>query len=320
MNPESNYISTDGTITITCDYEGVDAPTIDWYHGQVKLSSVTTTAIEAGEHAANKLKSTLTITDVTPVDNAGDYTCKTVFEDGDMLEDMVKVTVRTVNFVDSIGSKITSLVTSGGDLTLDCRILADKIPTDVKWYKGTGEAKTEITIDNVDNFVSSRSSQDGTSYRYFSKLTMKNFDEDSYMCEFMYAENKPSASIPVSVAKIKTTVCEFVDYQDSDEKRLECKLYSSSAADKLEFTSPDKQTVDGTLGEHANGDQSGYYDYIGLTSSSDGPYVCSFTLEDGAVISQTINLAARSMYGKNKHLNSNLKKIKLTFLRALKDI
>ena len=298
-NPTTTFYSIDGSMELACNYEGLDAPTIQWYHEGDQLSSGGTTTINPGEFSANQLTSTLQISGVTPVDNAGEYTCKTVFEDGDTLQDTISVIVRTVSFVDDSENIISSVLATEGDLNLDCRILADMIPQSASWYKVIGEAKTAINIDNTNNFMSSRLAQDGSSYKYYSKLIMKNFDsskEGTYMCEFNYNENDPSATISVAFAEIETNVCVFVDYQTSGDKTLECTYHGIAVASKVQFTSPDQNTVDGTLGAFSDGTQTGSYTYFGLTSSNDGSYECSFTLQDGKALSKIINLAARSKY------------------------
>ena len=298
-NPTTTFYSIDGSMELACNYEGLDAPTIQWYHEGDQLSSGGTTTINPGEFSANQLTSTLQITGVTPVDHAGEYTCKTVFEDGDTLQDTISVIVRTVSFVDDSENIISSVLATEGDLNLDCRILADAIPQSVSWYTVIGEAKTAINIDNTNNFMSTRSAQDGSSYKYYSKLIMKNFDsskEGTYVCEFNYNENDPSATISVAFAEIETNVCVFVDYQTSGDKTLECTYHGIAAASKVQFTSPDQNTVDGTLGAFSGGTQTGSYIYSGLTSSNDGLYECSFTLQDGKALSKIINLAARSKY------------------------
>ena len=304
-NPTTTFYSIDGSMELACNYEGLDAPTIQWYHEGDQLSSGGTTTINPGEFSANQLTSTLQISGVTPVDNAGEYTCKTVFEDGDTLQDTFTVIVRTVNIVDKSENVISSVLAKEGELNLDCKILADTIPKSYMWYTVTGEAKTAINIDYTNTFSTLRTVKEGSSYKSYSRLTIKNFDsskEGTYMCEFHYNENNPSATISVTFAEIETDVCVLVDYQTSGDKTLECTYHGTAVASKVQFISPDKTTVDGTLGAFSGGTQTGSYTYTGLTSSNDGSYKCSFTLQDSSIISRIVYLAARSKSNSRKNI------------------
>ena len=301
--PSTTTYSTDGSIKITCNYEGTTSGTMEWYYNSQKLEDAADDAItiNPGSLQSNAQQYTLTITDVTPPDNAGSYSCVLSFTDGDSLRASTDLVVRKSSSVDKAGTAESTIVVTDDELSARCQMEGDKVPSGVTWTRGGNN----IVFDGSTKIENTNTKQLESSVKFFSNITIKSFnfaDADTYICSFTFGDgNNVQSTIEVVSAKITNNECEFVDFRTEASKTLTCTYRGGSAATAVSFTLPDNSVVAGVLAEFsAGGDastagsQTGTYAVSSVSEASSGSYKCTFTLTGGKTVSAIQRLTARS--------------------------
>ena len=286
-----------------CDYEGTTSGTLEWFHGDQKLVDAADDAItiDDGTLTDNAQKYTLTIANVNPEDNSGEYKCVLGFSDNDKLEASTEVVVRKATIIDSKGVAELSVVVSDGELSAKCVFEGDKQPSGIKW----STAGQDLVFDSIKKLQNSNTKQLDNSIKYFSNITLKEFafaDQGSYTCTFEFDDtNNVEASVNVVSAAVTNEECVFVDFKTETSKTLSCSYAGGDTVTGVSFTKPDNSEEAGELGVYvagadANtpGSQTGSYTVTGITDASSGAYKCTFTLNDGSTLSAIQRLTARS--------------------------
>lgn len=295
--------STDGSIKVTCNYEGTTSGTMEWFYKNQKLVDAEgdDITIDDGTLESNAQKYTLTIANVNPESNSGEYKCALSFSDGDKLEATTDVEVRKATAIDTAGAAESSIVVSDGTMSARCLFEGDKVPSSVTWSKGG----SNIEFDSLKKIQNTNTKQLDNSIKFFSNITLKEFafaDQGSYTCTFVFADgNNVEASVNAISASITNDECVFVDYRTESSKALTCTYHGSDQVTGVSFTMPDNTAQTGQLGAYAAGGdadtagtQTGTYTVTGITAASSGAYTCTFTLSDGSTVSAIQRLTARS--------------------------
>ena len=276
---------------------------MEWFYKNQKLVDAEgdDITINDGTLTSNAQQYTLTIANVNPESNSGDYKCALSFSDGDKLEATTDVEVRKASIIDTAGAAETSIVVSDGELSARCLFEGDKVPASVTWSTGG----SNIVFDSVKKIQNTNTKQLDNSIKYFSNITLKEFafsDQGSYTCTFVFDDgNNVAASVNAISASITNDECVFVDYRTTTSKALSCTYSGSDQVTGVSFTMPDKSVQAGQLGTYtAGGDantagtQTGSYTVTGITAASSGAYTCTFTLSGGSTVSAIQRLTARS--------------------------
>ena len=276
---------------------------MEWYYNSQKLEDAADDAItiNPGSLQSNAQQYTLTITDVTPPDNAGSYSCVLSFTDGDSLRASTDLVVRKSSSVDKAGFVESTIVVTDDELSARCLMEGDKVPSGVTWTKGGDN----IVFDGSTKIENTNTKQLESSVKFFSNITIKSFDfadADTYICSFTFENgNNVQSTIEVVSAKITNNECEFVDFRTEASKTLTCTYRGGRAATAVSFILPDNSVVAGVLAEFsAGGDastagsQTGTYAVSSVSEASSGSYKCTFTLTGGKTVSAIQRLTARS--------------------------
>ncbi|KAL5250884.1 hypothetical protein ACHWQZ_G016582 [Mnemiopsis leidyi] len=300
--PSAMTYSTDGSIKVTCNYEGTTSGTMEWFYKNQKLVDAEgdDITIDDGTLESNAQKYTLTIANVNPESNSGEYKCALSFSDGDKLEATTDVEVRKATAIDTAGAAESSIVVSDGTMSARCLFEGDKVPSSVTWSKGG----SNIEFDSLKKIQNTNTKQLDNSIKFFSNITLKEFafaDQGSYTCTFVFADgNNVEASVNAISASITNDECVFVDYRTESSKALTCTYHGSDQVTGVSFTMPDNTAQTGQLGAYAAGGdadtagtQTGTYTVTGITAASSGAYTCTFTLSDGSTVSAIQRLTAR---------------------------
>jgi len=297
---ETTY-SLDGTISITCNYEGTSSGVMSWYHGDTLLEASDNVVIDDGALESNVQQYTLTITNANPEDNAGEYTCSLAFDDTDRsLDDTTEVIIRTATMIEADGTVTANALVTDGVFRAYCMLEADNPPSSVIWSKGD----TNIEFDGTSKISNTNTKALDTSVKFFSNITIRDFqftDEDDYKCSFQFADsNNPEVSLNVVSASITNEECIFIDFRTTTSRDIVCTYNGADTVTAVNFELPDESVVAGVLGEYQAGEdantagsQTGTLSLPEVTADSSGTYTCSFSLSGGAVVSAVQRVTAK---------------------------
>ncbi|KAL5249910.1 hypothetical protein ACHWQZ_G015848 [Mnemiopsis leidyi] len=302
--PTAKTYSTDGSIKVTCNYEGTSSGSMEWFHGDQKLVDTEGDyiTINDGTLESNAQTYTLTISNANPETNSGEYECVLSFVDGDKLKATTDVVVRKATAIDSKGDVESSIVVSDGELSARCLFegTGSGKPSNVKWSKGG----VDVVFDSVTKIQNTNTKSLTNSIEFFSNITLKNFvfaDEGSYTCTFEFADgNNVETSVNAISAAVSNDECVFVNLGEETSKTLSCTYSGADQVTGVTFTLPGGSEQTGQLGAYtAGGDaatagtQTGTYTLTRITAAYSGAYTCTFTLNDGSSVSAIQRLTAR---------------------------
>ena len=310
------FYSTDGTISLLCEYQGTEEGTMTWFYKSLPLNHEDETiTIETGDFNDTNNAQTfkLEISEVTLKENSGLYTCALSFPDGDEVIATTKVVVRESAILSDYSwtddDDTMPLVYAEDDvLKMHCQLDADKLPRDVEWlFNGD-----KIQFDGVRKImVNSLSSRMTWGLRYFSNVTLKgddNVSDGEYTCKFTFFDEQPSGkerSISTTThAKILTVnveadeKCTFVDYEDEVDASLGCSFEGDLSSFNVELRRSLMYLPNGKV-RSLDVSKSLDFTIANVSNEDDGVYKCEFeTNSEGSsgfpTFSATQRLISRS--------------------------
>ena len=301
---ENTHYSTDGSINLSCTYQGKSEGTVQWYHksDENEITKSDTVEISKGNFENEEQVFTLQITGVTPDINRGNYKCVWSGDDGDKIEAEAEVVVRRGEILSdlSTSSDRPYKYVEGDVLELTCQLDSDKDPdaaVPVEWEFG---GSTIIFDDQKKSMTTSTEDKD-YGVRYVSNIRLEgsdNVNNGDYVCKFSFGDKQ---NVTTSATVVKITVNQnppgpiLLDYNKQKDISIGCTLQGD-----LQPVGASVQTAliirgEETL-ERLSDTTQITHSMTNVTHESDGMYNCNFTLSDGAEFSASQQLLARSKY------------------------
>ena len=300
---QDKHYSTDGSINLSCTYQGKSEGTVKWYHDsdENEITKSETVEISQENFENDEQVFTLEITGVTPA-NRGNYKCVWSGDDGDRIEAEAEVIVRR-------GEILSDLTTTSDKpykyveedlLELTCQLDSDKKPNatvPVEWEFGN----LTITFDDQKKSMTTSTETKDYGVRYVSNIRLEGSDnvkDGDYICKFSF-DDKQNVATSATVVKItvnkNTTGPILLDYNQQSSVSIGCTLQGA-----LQLVGASVQTAlisrGGKTLENKQDTTEIVHSIPDVTNENDGEYHCNFTLSDGAEFSASQQLLARSKY------------------------